>query len=74
MHGHFDDVIAQLDALLQEPEIKVLVERKQGTHIFLCYSRQNLAPALQTHNALELFDWTPLVSPRSAIPKSPYEE
>lgn len=34
----FAEVIARLDALLQEPEIRALVERRQGTHIFLSYS------------------------------------
>ncbi len=53
MHGRFDDVISRLDALLKEPEIKALVERKQGSHIFLSYSRHNLALALQVRNALE---------------------
>ena len=33
--------------------IRALVERKSGTHIFLSYSRHNLALALQIRNALE---------------------
>lgn len=49
----FAEVIARLDALLQEPEIKALVERKQGTHIFLSYSRKNMPLALKIRNAME---------------------
>jgi formylglycine-generating enzyme required for sulfatase activity len=53
MHGRFDEVVARLDMLLQEPEIKALVERKTGTHIFLSYTRANITTALMIRNALE---------------------
>ncbi|MBK8028793.1 MAG: SUMF1/EgtB/PvdO family nonheme iron enzyme [Chloroflexi bacterium] len=53
MHGRFDEVIAKLDALLREPEIKALVERKRGNHVFLSYTRRNLSIVAKIRNALE---------------------
>lgn len=46
-------ILKRLDDLYKEPEMKALVERKQGTHIFLSYSRHNAEIARQIREALE---------------------